>query len=63
LLEGVGDGLVKMVKWRLSVYGGMIYGLVDGMQLAIVFAVLLLGRNEFLCEEGEWMPGVLDVLQ
>jgi hypothetical protein len=36
----------------------ILYGLVDGKQLAIVGAVLLLGRIEFF-REGEWLPGVL----
>jgi hypothetical protein len=40
----------------------MLYGLVDGKQLAIVGVVLLLGKNEFFLEEGEWLTGVLDVL-
>jgi hypothetical protein len=40
----------------------MLYGLVDGQQLAILGDVLLLGRTEFFREEGEWLPGILDVL-
>jgi hypothetical protein len=39
----------------------MLYGLVDGQQLAIVGAVLLLGRVQFF-KESEWLPGVLDML-
>jgi hypothetical protein len=40
----------------------MLYGLVDGQQLAVVSAVFLLGRVEFLGEEEEGLPGVLDAL-
>jgi hypothetical protein len=40
----------------------MLYGLVDGQQLAILGALLLSGRVEFSREKGEWLPGVLDVL-
>jgi hypothetical protein len=39
-----------------------LYRLVDCQQLAIIGAVLLLRGVEFLREEGEWLPGVLDVL-
>jgi hypothetical protein len=40
----------------------MLYGLVDGKQLAVVCSVFLLGGLEFLGEEGEGLPGVLDML-
>jgi hypothetical protein len=65
LLEGVGDGLVVGEDGEVASFQQMaeiLYGLVDGKQLAIVGAVFLLGRNEFLREEGEWLPCVLDVL-
>jgi hypothetical protein len=38
----------------------MLYGLVDGQSLAVIGAVLLLGRVELLGEEGNELPGVLD---
>jgi hypothetical protein len=40
----------------------MLYGLVDGKQLAVVGAVFLLGRAEFLGEYSEWLQGVFDAL-
>jgi hypothetical protein len=36
----------------------MLYGLVDGQQLAVVSTAFLLGRVEFLVEEYERLPGV-----
>jgi hypothetical protein len=52
------DGVVA----RFQHMAEMLYGLVDAQQLAIVGAVLLLGRVEFFREVGEWVLGVLDVL-
>jgi hypothetical protein len=51
LLKGVGEGLVIGEDGEVMHFqhmAGMLYGLVDGQQLAIVGAVLLLGRVEFL---------------
>jgi hypothetical protein len=64
LLEGIGDGLVVgevSGMARVQRMAEMLYGFVDGQELAIVGAVLLLGRIEFF-REGECLPGVLDVL-
>jgi hypothetical protein len=50
LLEGVGDGLVVGEDGEVASFqhmAEMLYGLADGKQLAIVGAVLLLGRTEF----------------
>jgi hypothetical protein len=65
LLEDVGNGLVvgedcEVVRFQHM--AEMLYGLVYGQQLAIVGAVLLLGRIELFREECEWLSGVLDVL-
>jgi hypothetical protein len=38
----------------------MLHGFVDGQQLTVVGAVLLLRRVEFLLKEGEGLPGVLE---
>jgi hypothetical protein len=40
----------------------LLYGLVDGQRLAVLCALFLLDRVEFLEEEDEWLPGVLDAL-
>jgi hypothetical protein len=41
----------------------MLYGVVDGQYFAVVRDVFLLGRVEFFfLEEGEGLPGVIDVL-
>jgi hypothetical protein len=40
----------------------MLYGILNGQQLAAVCAVFLLNRVEFLGEESERLPGVLDSL-
>jgi hypothetical protein len=40
----------------------MLYGLVDGQQLAVVSAVFLLGRVELFGEESVGLPGVVDAL-
>jgi hypothetical protein len=40
----------------------MLYGLLVGQQLAVVCVVFLLGPVEYLGEEGEGLPGVLDAL-
>jgi hypothetical protein len=39
-----------MVKWRFQHMAEMLYGLVDGQQLAIVGAILLLGKVQFFRE-------------
>jgi hypothetical protein len=40
----------------------MLYGLVDSHELAVVCAVFPPGHIEFLREEGEGLPDVLDAL-
>jgi hypothetical protein len=40
----------------------MLYGLIDGQQLAVGCTVFLLSQVEFLGEEGEGLLGVLGVL-
>jgi hypothetical protein len=40
----------------------MLYGLIDGQKLAVIYAVYLLDQVEFLGEEGEGLSGVLDAL-
>jgi hypothetical protein len=65
LLEGVRDGLVVSEDDEVARFQHMtemFYGLVDGQQLAVVGAVLLLGRVEFFFGEGETLSGVLDAL-
>jgi hypothetical protein len=52
---------VKMVKRRTSSIWRKYFTASDGQQLAVVGAVLLLGRVQFF-KEGEWLPGLLDML-
>jgi hypothetical protein len=62
--KALGNGLVVGEDGEVARFqhmAEMLYVFVDGKQLAIVSALLLLGRIEFF-REGEWLPGVLDVL-
>jgi hypothetical protein len=64
LLEGVGDGFVVGEDDEVARFqhmAEMLYDLVDDQVLAIVGAVLLLGRVEFF-GEGEGLPGFLEAL-
>jgi hypothetical protein len=47
-------------EWCFQHVAEMLYGLVDGQQLADVCTVFLLGRVEILGEESKGLPGVLD---
>jgi hypothetical protein len=43
---------VKMMKWRFQHVSEMFHGLVDGQQLSVVGAVLLLSWAQFFRDEG-----------
>jgi hypothetical protein len=47
---------------RFQYVAVLLYGLVGGQRFTVVCAAFLLGRVEFLGEEGEGLPGILDAL-